>query len=202
MKSIILALILMTAALYACSHRITEQSERDWKYIPANLDECFQQLDKFISDSDKIRYKEMPAYKFTLSMDQQYGTLIRNNWGLWKKSRLKTYFENFGITGPEDISKLIFQSYHRHLTGQDDEFAKNIRYYMEHLEEVKRLDSIVKRQQLDKYRIGDTVTYSLVSNGLPFKGIVNEKDTARCWLKVVLLGNGQSKWVDVWNIKQ
>ncbi|MBV8253102.1 MAG: hypothetical protein JO154_10885 [Chitinophaga sp.] len=199
MKSVILFLLLITTAMAACSQGM---SDKERKYIPADLNECMQQLDKFVSDSDKVRYKEMPVYFFIGAMEQRYGSWIRQHWGLWKQSRLKSYFETFGISGPQDISKLIFQRYYHHLKGQQDEFGESMQYYMAHLEEVRVLDSIVKRQQLNKFRIGDTVIFSIKQDTRLFGAIVDRKDTANCQLKVILLDNGKSKWVDVWDIKK
>lgn len=89
-------------------------------YIPANLGECFVELDKQLSEIDK---KEMTGKLNRDDMIRYHhglGTWIRNNWGLWGGSRLQKYFTDRGITHPDDMSGIILDYYHDWLTGKKD----------------------------------------------------------------------------------
>ena len=89
-------------------------------YIPANLGECFVELDKQLPEIDK---KEMAALAHRDNMIVYHhglGTWLRNNWGLWGGSRLRKYFTDRGITHPDDMSGVILDYYHDWLTGKKE----------------------------------------------------------------------------------
>ena len=54
---------------------------------------------------------------------------MRNNWGLWKGSRLSKWFNSQGIKHTDDMSGVILVSYYRHLNGKPIELEKQIQYY-------------------------------------------------------------------------
>lgn len=89
-------------------------------YIPANLGECFVELDKKLSEVDK---KEMQAKSKRDDMILYHlglGTWMRNNWGLWGGSRLSKYFNDKGVTHPEGMSSIILYHYHDWLNDKKD----------------------------------------------------------------------------------
>jgi hypothetical protein len=81
-------------------------------YIPENLDDCFIQLDKLLSNDDKQYISELEDREEMIEFHHGLGTWIRNNWGLWGGSRLQKYFIEKGITHPDDMSGLILESYY------------------------------------------------------------------------------------------
>jgi len=87
-------------------------------YIPQNLEDCFEQLDKILKPVNK---NEMKALKKSTDMMQYYmgglGLWMRNNWGLWGGSRLQKYFADRGATDPEAVSTIILFSYYDWLKG-------------------------------------------------------------------------------------
>lgn len=90
----------------------------DGIYIPRNLEECMTELDKHISDSLKtvILEEDYTATMLHLSL----GMWIRNNFGLWRDSRLAHYLRNNGpcadrMDEPDDMSDYILSEYLEHL---------------------------------------------------------------------------------------
>jgi hypothetical protein len=57
---------------------------------------------------------------------------IRNNWGLWKGSRLSEYFNNIGIYHPDDMSGIILDTFWCHLNGKRQRLKERIYYYQEY----------------------------------------------------------------------
>jgi hypothetical protein len=94
-------------------------------YIPKNLEDCFIQLDKLLSDEDKQYIKQLKDRKETIELHFGLGTWIRNNWGVWGGSRLQKYMldrENVGH--PDGMSAIILEFYYDWLNGKNDEWRK------------------------------------------------------------------------------
>ncbi len=87
-------------------------------YIPQNLYECMNELDKILDDDDKGKIKTMDS---SISMHFGLGMWIRNNWGLWQESRLFHYLKKkeYGYE-PDDMSDFILGIYIEHLNGYDE----------------------------------------------------------------------------------
>lgn len=95
-----------------------QQDSIDHVYIPSDLQDCFKQLDKLLSYTDKQSF----ASTSENSLDKYHmglGLWMRNNWGLWKGSRLSNYFNKLGVLHPDDMSGIIIRFYHRHLNGHE-----------------------------------------------------------------------------------
>jgi len=100
-------------------------------YIPKDLDECFVQLEKLLKpeDIEKLRggtEKDMIQYHFSL------GRWVRNNWGLWGRSRLAKWFNTQGIEHPDDMSGIIFDSFWRHLNNKPIKLDQQVKFYQDH----------------------------------------------------------------------
>src|SRR6476646_9910862 len=85
--------------------------KKDLKYIPKDLDDCINQIDKFWDDTMKAEAIAMTEDEFGGRYHFGLGLWIRNNWGLWKGSRLSKYFNSLGIYHPDDMSGIILSSY-------------------------------------------------------------------------------------------
>ncbi|MFD0999948.1 DUF6794 domain-containing protein [Ohtaekwangia kribbensis] len=95
-----------------------QQDSIDHVYIPADLQDCFKQLDKLLSSADKQSF----ANASENSLDKYHmglGLWIRNNWGLWKGSRLSNHFNKLGVFHPDDMSGIVIRFYHRYLNGHE-----------------------------------------------------------------------------------
>lgn len=176
------------------------KSLKDTTYIPIDLDDCLQQLDKIFADSSKVKIKEMTEDHFSERMHLDFGMWMRNNWGLWKSSRLSKFFNERGIYHPDDMSGIILDSYYRHLTGQEIKLTEQIKYYRDYWEKAKKQDLERKQDEYSSYNIGDTVLFNY-RNGFvskeqedkydndicTAKGVITVRDEEKLFIKVKLL---------------
>lgn len=89
-------------------------------YIPADLRECFLELDKKLAEVDRQEMKAKPKRDDMIVYHLGLGTWMRNNWGLWGGSRLWKYFNDRGVSHPEEISSIVLYHYHDWLNGNKD----------------------------------------------------------------------------------
>ena len=102
----------------------------DGVYIPANLGECFVELDKELSEIDKQEMKALPERDDMIRYHLGLGTWMRNSWRLWAGSRLSKYFADKGVNHPESMSSIILYHYYDWLNNRKDtwkEWEKNPR---------------------------------------------------------------------------
>ena len=97
-------------------------------YIPKDLHDAFIELERmmdpqFLAEFQSGTEAKLVKYHFGL------GLWTRNNWALWKGSRLTSYFANLGIHHPDDMSSIIMVSFHRHLNGKPIKLDEQVRYY-------------------------------------------------------------------------
>ena len=105
----------------------------DGVYIPYNLYDCFSQLDSLFPDSIKLEI-------FSGQTHFGFGLWMRNNWGLWRESRLWLYFHDKGVSHPDHISSLITSMYYRKITNIELAFQKD-------LEAIKKSEAERKRSK-------------------------------------------------------
>jgi uncharacterized protein DUF6794 len=138
--------------------RLTTDSLRGF-YIPKDLEDCFNQIDNIWSDSTKKQVKAWIENEFTSKTHLGFGMWMRNNWQLWGGSRLFAYFNNMGVTNPEDMSGNILASYHRHLIGLPLKLEEQIKFYKDYWEKVRKEDTLNKVKEFAEYKVGDTVIF-------------------------------------------
>jgi len=98
-------------------------------YIPYDLKDCFKQIDIIMADSTKVEVKNMNEFDFVGNYHFGFGMWMRNNWGLWRGSRLYIYFEKKGLHHPDDMSGCILTSYHRYLNNKNIKLRNQIIEY-------------------------------------------------------------------------
>jgi len=133
-------------------------------YIPFNLYDSFVQIDSFFSDSTKLKIKQQTELEFLGHHHFGLGMWMRNNWGLWKGSRLWLYFYNKGVPHPDNISTLILTSYHRKVNDKQINFTDEVNEIVESIKEAKKLDNKIRSlgaQISSKYQIGDSITFEM-----------------------------------------
>lgn len=89
------------------------------RYVPADLEECFVQLDTVLSVEDIETIKALADEQETIRYHHGLGLWLRNNWGLWAGSRLSIWFLHRGIAHPDDMSAYILEQYWRYLNGEE-----------------------------------------------------------------------------------
>jgi len=84
-------------------------------YIPKDLDDCFVELKKMLPPDILDDFKNTTLVDMDVKYHLGLGMWLRNNWGLWKGSRLAYYFKQKGFKHPDDMSHTILVSFWRHL---------------------------------------------------------------------------------------
>jgi hypothetical protein len=107
------------------------QEELDGVYIPADIAECFIELDKKISVDSKAKF--MAADELTVMRQLHYslGRWIWYNWGFYEGSRLSVYMNKVGVKQPEDMADFIIVAYHRYLNKKPIEPAQLVAFFIE-----------------------------------------------------------------------
>lgn len=108
-------------------------------YIPKDLYDCFQQLNKILILVDRNEFNELPEREAVTKYHMSLGMWLRNNWGLWSGSRLSIYFNNLAINEPDDMTGIILTSYHRFLNDKDIQLDDQISYYKMYWEKAKQI---------------------------------------------------------------
>ncbi len=104
--------------------------------IPTNLNECISTLNVALSQSDKDIFYNTPEaqlYKYHHGL----GQWLRNCWGLWNGSVLRTYFMKLGLTHADDMSSIVLVSFHRSLHGKPVELEAQLLKYKQYWETYK-----------------------------------------------------------------
>ncbi len=103
-------------------------------YIPFDLNDALRELDQIMGEkgrSEVLNAKEddMILYHFGV------GQWMRNEWGLWRGSRLSRYFNQLGIRHADDMSGIILTSYWRKLHEKPIDLEGQVRYYRDYWKE-------------------------------------------------------------------
>ncbi len=96
--------------------------------IPNNLEECFESLDVILGDKVE-EFKQWGEEEAISKCHHGFGTGLRNEWGLWNGSELKSYFKDMGLWHADDMSSVILVSYHRHLNKKSLDLDSQVQYY-------------------------------------------------------------------------
>ena len=95
-------------------------------YIPKDLFDAMEQLDKLIDEPSKAKFKQVSEEEAVRKLYFSLGRWIWVNWSLLDGSRLSEYFREYGLHHGEDIATLIIRSYHRKINGKDIAFREQI----------------------------------------------------------------------------
>jgi hypothetical protein len=177
-------------------------------YIPKDLEDCFRCIDALWSDSTKQKVKSWTEDEFSAKVHHGFGMWMRNNWQLWGGSRLSSYFNALGIYHPDDMSGIILDSYHRHLTQRALDLPTQVSHYQAYWEKARQQEAEQQQQQFAAYQVGDTITYGYRlgyvtkeqeakydDDSCIAKGIVIEKNMEKRWLNVRLLESCDRKGI-------
>ncbi|MEI7527223.1 MAG: DUF6794 domain-containing protein [Mariniphaga sp.] len=177
-------------------------------YIPKDLEDCFNQIDSFWNDSTKQVVKGWNEAEFSVRIHMGFGMWMRNNWQLWGGSRLSKYFNDKGIFHPDDMSGIILNSYHRHLTNSEIKLEEQIQFYKEYWEKSKQVEIDRTTTKFIEYKIGDTVLFNYPygfsrskqetkydNDRCIAKGKILEKDTLKFMLKILLIEDCSKKGI-------
>lgn len=91
------------------------QERLDGVYIPRDLVNSFEELNRLIDAGGKQKFKEAPEEEAVHKLYFSLGRWIIQKWGFYEGSRLSHYLRNFGVYHPEDMAQVVIVSYHRYL---------------------------------------------------------------------------------------
>jgi len=106
----ILALLILTLRCFGQTDSISEKGF----YIPKNIIECNQQLDKTLGKKAKDKLKKVDENR----LDKVNGFFVISEWFDTDSTRLANYFKDYSIIDWEERDLLIILSYHRQLNGK------------------------------------------------------------------------------------
>ena len=141
-----------TLERYQILRRAVEKTMLHIDYVPETLEECYAYLDKFLQD--KETFMMVGDEEVSAIGHHTLGRWLRNQWHLWwsekfaqesidekgsvypqTKPLLKTFFENLGVTHPDDMTGIVIRSYHRYLNNRpvelEKQVAETIKFYKE-----------------------------------------------------------------------
>ena len=99
-------------SLYAV--RITKE-ELNGVYIPIDLNDAFRELQRLSSDADLEKFRDAPEEIISTKLHFGLGRWIYVNWGFYLGSRFSHYLKKLGLEHPDDMTRFVIVSFHRHL---------------------------------------------------------------------------------------
>jgi hypothetical protein len=152
-------------------------------YIPKDIDDAIIHLDILLGASFKAEYEEYKEEDLNGLYSFTFGMWIRNNWQLWNGSRLSKYFNEIGIYHPDDMSGIIFVSYHRHLTGKDINLQQQIEHYKAYWKVIKDPSKDIYPKGEEKLEFNTKQVYDLKQGNIPAcVHIQSNSKTDKVWI--------------------
>ena len=100
-------------------------AEENSVYIPKNLEECFVELKRILTEDELTELKNLKEDKITW-YNFGVGVWMRTNWKLWSGSRLTEYFSRMEVFSPRNMSRIILRSFHRRLHNRDIDLEQQV----------------------------------------------------------------------------
>jgi hypothetical protein len=128
-----------------------DASFADGIYVPKNLEDCHNELDRGLSPKAKQILMADPNTLTNRQKEALFGSIghfglgmwMRNNWGLRKGGPLVKYFNELGIYHPDDMSSIIMSSYEAKLRGKNYDINEEVKEYKGYWEQMKDPNDIV-----------------------------------------------------------
>lgn len=99
-----------------------------------NLNDCFEWLDS-LKTEDLNDWVSEDENKAIAMAHHGFGTMLRNELGLWNDGSLVPFFNDLGIYHADDMSGIIITSYHRKKNGKKIMMRKQIQRYIKFWDE-------------------------------------------------------------------
>ena len=85
-------------------------------YIPKDLADAFNELNKKIDADSEQRFLSLPDSVAADKLFFSLGRWIQVNWGFYGGSRFSHYLKGIGLSHPEDMARFVIITYHRNLS--------------------------------------------------------------------------------------
>ncbi len=125
--------------------RNIKKSRINGVYIPANLEEAFQELDDLSPEGAKAKFKNAPEDVVATKLHFGLGRWISVYWNFIEGSRYVEYLRQLGITDPDHMIQFTIVSYHRYKNNKPLEVEAQVEKYKA-LREEKRQELLNRRK--------------------------------------------------------
>jgi hypothetical protein len=128
-----------------------EQSSLAGQYIPKDLPDAINELNKLTDESSREKFKKLTESEAEHKLYFSLGRWVATNWSFYEGSRLSHYFREVGITFPEDQAISLIIAWHRTLNKKEINF-KEIRDRLvekrkkEHEERIKNKQTVIREE--------------------------------------------------------
>jgi len=152
--------ILMSVSLFAQDNVVFPKGEKGYEaqyqrnikksringvYIPANLEEAFQELDDLSPEEALRKFSNAPEEIIATKLHFGLGRWISVYWNFIEGSRFVEYLRQLGITDPDHMIQFTIVSYHRHKNNKPLDIEGQVAKYKE-LREQKRQELLNRRE--------------------------------------------------------
>ena len=110
-------------------------------YIPANIDEVFDELNRLSPPESIAKFKGAEENVIASRLHFGLGRWMIENWNFYGGSRLSHLLKEMGISFPDDMAQFLIISYHRHLNDKPLELKERAKLYAD-----RRLNQQIKRE--------------------------------------------------------
>lgn len=125
--------------------RNIKKSRINGVYIPANLEEAFQELDDLSPDEAKLKFTNAPEEIVAKKLHFGLGRWISVYWNFIEGSRYVEYLRQMGLTDPDHMIQFTIVSYHRYKNNKPLDTEGQVKAY-KILREEKRQELLNRRE--------------------------------------------------------
>ena len=122
-------------------------------YIPADLEDSFRELQRLSAKDDIEKFKNAPEEVVRDRLHFGLGRWISVNWGFYLGSRFSHYLRELGLEHPDDMTKVVLVSFHRHLNEEPLRVEEQVDFYHELREKERQQRAMNQEVILDTVRI-------------------------------------------------
>lgn len=128
--------------------RRPEKNKEEEIRIPEDLESAVTALSGMLKEKNLEILKSWPERDAIGRTHFRVGQWMRNNWGLWGRSKLAEYFRSLGIDHGDDMSAIIVTCLHRRLNNKDIALEEQVAFYRSYWAGGQRAASYADREHL------------------------------------------------------
>lgn len=95
--------------------RRIQQEQLYGVYIPRDIGDAFNELNKKIDAPSKAKFKALNEDAAVRKLYFSFGRWLSHNWSFYEGSRFSHYLRELGLTHPDDMIEFVIITYHRSL---------------------------------------------------------------------------------------
>lgn len=144
-KLIALLLLILPLNMAAQHEKDADQEKYEWRlrqevlygtYIPRDVNDVFNELNKKIDEPSKAKFKSLPEDAAASKLFFSLGKWMTHNWGLYEGSRLSKHMQDLGVYHPDDMVRFLIVAYHRSLNRKPLDIKDLLKSYHEKNEQM------------------------------------------------------------------